>query len=66
MSNLNAGPSEPEVSVPRMTSAFNWFTRIEIVQNNQIIDTIYPQSNFSQHQLFLIDEEREKVHINVI
>jgi hypothetical protein len=62
VTNLNAGPSEPEVSVPRMTSAFNWFTRIEIVQNNQIIDTIYPQSNFLQHQLFLIDEERKKLN----
>jgi len=62
VTNLSAGPTNDEYSVPRLTPAFNWFTRIEVVQNNQIIDTVYPQSNFLQHQLFLIDEERKKVN----
>ena len=26
----------------RYTTAFNWFSRIEIVINNQVIDTVYP------------------------
>ncbi len=31
---------------PRYTPAFFWFTRIEIVQNNVVIDTIYPAQQF--------------------
>lgn len=33
-----------------------------MVQNNQILDTIYPHSNFLQHQLFTTDEERKKIN----
>jgi hypothetical protein len=32
------------------------------VQNNQIIDTIYPQSNFLLHQCFLSNEDRQLVN----
>ena len=47
---------------PRMMPCWSWFTRIEIVQNNNIIDTIYPISNFLQHQMFTSDEERRKLN----
>jgi hypothetical protein len=47
---------------PRMIPCFGWFTRIEIVQNNNIIDTIYPISNFLQHQFMVSDEERKKLN----
>ena len=47
---------------PRMIPCFGWFTRIEIVQNNNIIDTIYPISNFLKHQMFTSDEERKKIN----
>jgi hypothetical protein len=47
---------------PRMIPCFGWFTRIEIVQNNNIIDTIYPISNFLKHQMFTSDEERKKLN----
>ena len=35
---------------------------LSCVQNNQIIDTIYPQSNFLLHQCFLSDEDRQIVN----
>ena len=38
------------------------FIGSEVVQHNQILDTIYPHSNFLQHQLFITDEERVKVN----
>ena len=62
VTNLSAGPANPNFSVPRLMPCFNWFTRIEIVQNNQILETIYPQANFLLHQMFLIDEERQKLN----
>jgi hypothetical protein len=65
VTNLNAGTANPNYCVPRLMPAFNWFTRIEIVQNNQIIDTLYPQSNFLLHQMFVNDEERQKLNDRV-
>ena len=64
VSNLNILSNSTNVTTcsPRLTPCFNWFTRIEIVQNNQIIDTIYPQSNFLLHQCFLSDEDRQLVN----
>ena len=64
VSNLNILSNTTNVNTcsPRLTPCFNWFTRIEIVQNNQIMDTIYPQSNFLLHQCFLSDEDRQLVN----
>jgi len=42
----------------RYTSAYGWFTRIEIVQNNQVIDTIYPDAQFILNNVFHYDEDR--------
>ena len=60
VNSLSAGPEE--YFYPNFTPAFHWFQRIEVVQNNQILDTIYPHSNFLQHQLFVTDEERKKIN----
>jgi hypothetical protein len=60
VNSLQAGPKSGYF--PCFTPAFNWFSRIEVVQNNQILDTIYPHSNFLQHQLFVTDEERKKIN----
>jgi hypothetical protein len=64
VSNLNILTSSTDKNTcsPRFTPCFNWFTRIEIVQHNQIIDTIYPQSNFLLHQCFLSNEDRQIVN----
>jgi hypothetical protein len=60
VNTLDGGPEE--YYYPNFTPAFHWFSRIEVVQNNQILDTIYPHSNFLQHQLFVTDEERKKIN----
>jgi len=64
VNNLNILSNSTNVNTqsPRLTPCWNWFTRIEIVQNNQIIDTIYPQSNFLLHQCFLSNEDRQLVN----
>ena len=43
---------------PRYTPAYFWFTRIEIVQNNNVIDTVYANQQFLMNQLFSYDEQR--------
>ena len=43
---------------PRYTPAFFWFTRIEIVQNNNVIDTVYANQQFLMNQLYSNDEQR--------
>ena len=42
----------------RYTNAYSWFKRIEIVINNQVIDTIYPHQQFLLNNLFNNDEKR--------
>ena len=66
LSNVTGGTSKTTAGAdpnlyPRVIPAWAWFTRIEIVQNNNIIDTIYPISNFLQHQSFVADEVRKKI-----
>lgn len=46
----------------RYTPAVFWFTRIEIVQNNNVIDTIYPNQQFLMQQLFNSDERRALIN----
>jgi len=46
----------------RYTSAYSWFTRIEIVQNNQVIDTIYPDAQFLLNNLFHYEEDRAYIN----
>ena len=47
---------------PNFSPAFFWFTRIEIVINNNVIDTLYPSQQFIQNQLFNSDEKRRLVN----
>ena len=49
---------------PRYTPAFFWFTRIELVQNNNVIDTIYPSQQFISNQLFNADEQRALINLS--
>ena len=47
----------------RYTPAVYWFTRIELVQSNNIIDTIYPDQQFVLQQLFNPDERRTMLNV---
>ena len=49
-------------SHPHYTPAFFWTNRIEIVINNNIIDTVYPSQQFIMNQLFNRDEQRRLVN----
>ena len=46
----------------RYTTAYNWFSRIEIVINNQVIDTVYPHQQFFLNNLFNNDETRALIN----
>jgi len=46
----------------RYTTAYNWFSRIEIVINNLVIDTIYPHQQFILNNLFNNDEKRALIN----
>ena len=48
---------------PRYTPAYFWFTRIEIVQNNNVIDTVYANQQFIMNQLYNFDEQRALINI---
>jgi len=48
--------------LPRYNPAIFWFTRIEIVQNSQVIDTIYPVQQFVHQQLFNDDPRRKLIN----
>lgn len=45
-------------TVTRFVPAYFFFTRIEIVQNNNVIDTLYPGDQFLRNQLYCYDEDR--------
>ena len=49
---------------PRYNPAYFWFSRIELVQNNNVIDTIYPNQQFLMNQLFNFDEQRTLINLN--
>jgi len=63
--NLSAltGYTGTNSTSPRYTPAYFWFTRIEIVQNNVVIDTIYPGQQFISNQLFNFDEQRALINL---
>ena len=43
--NITSSTTDLQYTSPRLTPCWNWFTRIEIVQNNQIIDFLNFLSN---------------------
>ena len=45
-------------TLPVLNPAFYWFSRLEILINNVVMDTIYPDSNFIFNQLYYADEDR--------
>ena len=42
----------------RYSTAYSWISRIEILLNNQVHDTIYPETQFLLQNLFNYDEDR--------
>jgi hypothetical protein len=60
--NVSAITGLTGASGVRYTTAYNWFNRIEIVINNQVIDTIYPEQQFLMNNLFVTDEDRALVN----
>ena len=57
-----SGLSGTVTSYPNYNPAYCWFSRIEILQNSNVIDTIYPEEQFILQQFTNIDEDR--VYIN--
>lgn len=57
-SSITAG-SGLVVNTPEFNPAIFWTTRIEIVFQNNVIDTIYPLAQFVHQQLFQRDDERK-------
>jgi hypothetical protein len=49
-------------STPRYNPAIFWFSRIEVVINSQVIDTIYPLQQFVHQQLFNDDVKRRLIN----
>jgi hypothetical protein len=43
---------------PNLNPVFYWFSRIELVMNNVVIDTLYPDAQFILNQLMFLDEDR--------
>lgn len=50
------------VTQGRFSPAIFWHTRLELVINNVVIDTIYPLQQFLTHQLFNKDEVRKTIN----
>lgn len=48
---------------PRYTPAVFWPQRIEFVQNNNVIDTVYANEQFICTQLFNFDEQRKLINV---
>ena len=48
----------PANNFPHFSPAVYFFNRVEIVLNNNVIDTIYPQNIFAHIQLFYKDDQR--------
>ena len=48
---------------PRYTPAVFWPLRIEFVQNNNVIDTVYSNEQFICTQLFNFDEQRKLLNV---
>ena len=42
----------------RYSTAYSWISGIEILLNNQVHDTIYPETQFLLQNLFKYDEDR--------
>jgi hypothetical protein len=43
---------------PNLNPTFHWFTRIELVMNNVVIDTLYPDAQFILNQLMYEEQDR--------
>jgi hypothetical protein len=53
-----SGRSGDATSYPNFLPAYHWWTRIELVMNNVVIDTYYPTQQFILNQILYEDEDR--------
>jgi len=61
--NATALTYSTSTSNPRYTPACFWPLRIEFVQNNNVIDTVYSNEQFICTQLFNFDEQRKLMNV---
>jgi hypothetical protein len=61
--NVTALTYSTTTSNPRYTPASFWPLRIEFVQNNNVIDTVYSNQQFISSQLFNFDEQRKLINV---
>ena len=61
--NVTALTYSTTTSNPRYTPASFWPLRIEFVQNNNVIDTVYSNEQFICTQLFNFDEQRKLINV---
>lgn len=56
--NVGAGSGLTGGSANRWLPAYLWMTKIEIIQNNTTIDTLYPHQQYIMNNLLYEDEDR--------
>ena len=57
------GLTGTQANYPNYNPAFFFLQRLEIVINNNIIDTIYPEEQWLRNQLFEYDEKRKYINL---
>ena len=57
------GLTGTQANYPNYNPAFFFLQRLEIVINNNIIDTIYPEEQWLRNQLFEFDEKRKYINL---
>jgi hypothetical protein len=57
------GLTGTQANYPNYNPAFFFLQRLEIVINNNILDTIYPEEQWLRNQLFEYDEKRKYVNL---
>ena len=60
------GYTSTNTTFPRYTPAYFWFSRIEIVQNNNVIDTVYANQQFITNQSFNLMNKRNLIKNNFL
>lgn len=57
------GLTGTQANYPNYNPAFFFLQRLEIVINNNIIDTVYPEEQWLRNQLFEYDEKRKYINL---
>ena len=56
------GLTGTQANYPNYNPAFFFLQRLEVVINNNILDTIYPEEQWLRNQLFEYDEKRKYIN----